>query len=376
MDFDLAIVGGGPVGLFLALAARAAGLRPVVLEARAPGATQADDRSLALSWASCLRLERVGAHLPEVESGGAIRAIHVSHAGHAGRSWITASDAGIPMLGRVLGYGELVHALSAAARDTVDVRHEHAVSALAPDDDGVRVVTAVGEVRARVAIVADGSGALLAESGFATKTKDYGVHALVARVTADGPARDVAYERFASHGPLALLPRGDGFAIVWTLPEEAARELSVVPDAAFLRALQDAFGWRAGRFSTVAARACYPLVLRETTPLVRGRIAVIGNAAQTLHPVAGQGFNLGLRDAWAVTSALRAGSVDDPLATYTATRKRDRAAVVGFTDTLAGLFRSDAPGVGSLRALGLEALDLLPGARRLFARALAVDAGR
>ena len=157
VDFDLAIVGGGPVGLFLALATRAAGLRPVVLEARAPGATQADDRSLALSWASCLRLERVGAKLPAIETGGAIRAIHVSHAGHAGRSWITASDAGIPMLGRVLGYGELVHALSGAARDAVDVRHEHAVSAIAPDDDGVHVVTAAGDQ--------DDDGARLGESG-------------------------------------------------------------------------------------------------------------------------------------------------------------------------------------------------------------------
>lgn len=376
MDFDLAIVGGGPVGLFLGLAARDAGLRPVVLEARAPEATQADDRSLALSWASCLRLERVGAKLPDIGAGGAIRSIHVSHAGHAGRSWITADDAGIPMLGRVLGYGELVLALSNAARGTIDVRYAHAVSALAPDDDGVVVATTAGEVRARVAIVADGSGALLADAGFATQTKDYGVHALVARVTADGPARDVAYERFAAHGPLALLPRGNGFAIVWTLPEDPARALAAAPDATFLRALQDAFGWRAGRFSAVAGRACYPLALRETTPLVRGRIAVIGNAAQTLHPVAGQGFNLGLRDAWAVTAALRAGSLDDPLATYAATRKRDRAAIVGFTDTLAGLFRTDVPGAGSVRALGLEALDLLPGARRLFARALAVDAGR
>jgi 2-polyprenyl-6-methoxyphenol hydroxylase-like FAD-dependent oxidoreductase len=166
VDFDLAIVGGGPVGLFLGLAARDAGLRPVVLEARAPEATQADDRSLALSWASCLRLERVGAKLPDIGAGGAIRSIHVSHAGHAGRSWITADDAGIPMLGRVLGYGELVLALSNAARGTIDVRYAHAVSALAPDDDGVVVATTAGEVRARVAIVADGSGALLADAGW------------------------------------------------------------------------------------------------------------------------------------------------------------------------------------------------------------------
>lgn len=376
MDFDLAIVGGGPVGLFLGLAARDAGLRPVVLEARGPEATQADDRSLALSWASCLRLDRVGARLPPVDAGGVIRAIHVSHAGHAGRSVIGAADAGIPMLGRVLGYGELVLALSAAARDTIDVRHGHPVLALDPDAAGVRVVTTAGELRARVAIVADGGGALLADAGFTTKTKDYGVHALVARVRVDGATRDVAYERFVDHGPLALLPRGDGFAVVWTLPEDAARALAGAPDAAFLRALQEAFGWRAGRFTAVASRACYPLVLRETTPLVRGRVAAIGNAAQTLHPVAGQGFNLGLRDAWAIATTLGSGGIDDPLASYAATRRRDRAAIVGFTDTLAGLFGTDLPGAGSARAIGLEALDLLPGARRLFARALAVDAGR
>lgn len=373
---DLAIVGGGPVGLVLALAAEQAGLRPVVLEARSAAAGLEDDRSLALSWSSCLRLARVGAEVPVGDEAGEIRAIHVSQAGYPGRTQISSEEAGIPVLGRVVGYGDLVRSLATAADGRVPIHFEHRVLAIEQDGDGVRVDTSGGIFAARTAIVADGSGALLADAGFTTTSKDYEMHALVARVRTDRGPGTTAYERFCQHGPLALLPRGRDHAVVWTLPADRAVELASAADAVFLAALQGAFGWRAGRFAAVRDRGTYPLALRKTTPLARGRIAVIGNAAQTLHPVAGQGLNLGIRDAWSILSALEADHSATPFTRYDTLRRRDRTAVVGFTDFLAEIFRIDIPGVPGVRALGLEALDLLPGARRRFARALAVDAMR
>lgn len=372
--FDLAIVGGGPVGLVLALAAEQAGLRPVVLEARSAADGLRDDRSLALSWSSCLRLQRVGTAVPAGDDAGEIRTIHVSQAGHPGRTQLTSKEAGIPVLGRVVGYGDLVRSLGAAGDDRVPMHYEHRVVAIEQHNDGVRVNTSSGTFEARTAVVADGSGALLADAGFATTSKDYGVHALVARVQTDRGPGTVAYERFCHDGPLALLPRGRDHAVVWTLQEHDALELTTAGDALFLAKLQAAFGWRAGRFVSVRDRGTYPLVLRRTRPLARARIAVIGNAAQTLHPVAGQGLNLGIRDAWSVLAALKNGAMSDPFSGYDAARVRDRGAVVGLTDFLAEVFRMETPGLAGARGLALAALDLLPGARRRFARALAIDA--
>lgn len=373
-EFDLAIVGGGPVGLVLALAAEQAGLRPVVLEARSAADGLRDDRSLALSWSSCLRLARVGAAVPVGSEAGEIRAIHVSQAGHPGRTQLTSDEAGIPVLGRVVGYGDLVRSLAVTGADRVPVHYEHKVLAIEQDNDGVRVNTSAATFLARTAVVADGSGALLSDAGFTTTAKDYGVHAVVARVQTDRGPGTVAYERFCPHGPLAVLPRGRDHAVVWTLPPDRALELIDTDDHAFLTQLQTAFGWRAGRFVSVRDRGTYPLVLRRTRPLARGRIAVIGNAAQTLHPVAGQGLNLGIRDAWSVLATLKSGALSDPFSGYDAVRGRDRGAVLGFTDFLAEIFRMETPGLSGARALALEALDLLPGARRRFARALAIDA--
>lgn len=375
MDCDLAIVGGGPVGACLALAARDAGLHPVVLEARGPDGGSLDDRSLALAWSSCLRLDRLGVMLSD-DTASPIRVIHVSQAGHPGRARLSAADAGIAVLGRVVGYGSLMQALTAAMRAGIDIRHHAGVHALEPRTDHVDVVTTAGTVRARVACIADGGGRLLADAGFGIRTKDYGVHALVARVEVQGAPADVAFERFVADGPLALLPRGRDFAVVWSLQEAAALHLAGAPEAEFLERLQAEFGWRAGRFTSVRGRATHPLTLRTTTPVTRERIAVVGNAAQTLHPVAGQGLNLGLRDAWTLAETLSAApAAADPLAGFAARRARDRSRTIRFTDSLAELFRIDMPGAGGARAIGLTALDTLPWARRAFARAIAVDAG-
>lgn len=363
--YDAVIVGGGPVGQFLALAASTAGRSALLLEAKPPGAGFADDRTLALSWSSWVMLQRVGAIAGLEPAATPIRTIHVSQRGGFGRSALTAQDAGLPALGYVIGYGDVQRALARRVA-TRDVRYDTPVERIDQDADGV-VVQAGGEsVRARCAIVAEGGGPLVEALGFAAREKDYRVEAVVARVRTDRPHEYVAYERFAEVGPLALLPRAAGFALVWTLTPDDARAVLALDDPRFLERLQHAFGWRAGRFIAAGERSAYPLVLRVAQPRVRGLIALVGNAAQTLHPVAGQGLNLGLRDAWLAAQSLP--SLHD----FDRARRLDRTATVHFTDALAGLFAADWPGLSWVRGIGLAALDVLPAARRVFARTLTI----
>lgn len=363
--FDAVIVGGGPVGQFLALAASLSGRSTVLLEAKPQGAGFNDDRTLALSWSSWLMLQRVGVTDDLESTATPIRTIHVSQRGGFGRSELKAADAGVPALGYVIGYGDVQRALARRVA-TQDVRYDAAVEGIDAEGEGVVVRAAGQSVAARCAIVAEGGGPLVEALGFEQREKDYGVHAVVARVRTERPHAHVAYERFAAVGPLALLPRGEGFALVWTLAPDDARTVLALDDREFLERLQQAFGWRAGRFLAVAERGAFPLTLRTTQPRVRGPIALVGNAAQMLHPVAGQGLNLGLRDAWLAARTLPS------LGHFDRARRLDRTATVHFTDLLAGLFAADWPLLSWARGAGLAALDVLPTARRVFARTLTI----
>lgn len=365
---DALIVGGGPVGHFLALVAGRAGANVLLLEAKPAGAGFDDDRSLALSWGSWLLLERAGVTPTLAPCATPIVRIHVSQRGGFGRSELDAGDAGVPALGHTVGYGDLQRALAGAVRSVAAIRHDTRVDAIKTGPDVVSIETARGTFDARVAIVAEGGGPLVESLGFVQHVKDYGVHAVVARVRTDRAHGNVAYERFTHIGPIALLPRNDGFALVWTLAPDEARDMLAARDAVFLWQLQRDFGWRAGRFIEVSERGAYPLVLRRTEPRARDRIVLLGNAAQTLHPIGGQGLNLGLRDAWAAAKGLMQLSPD--LARFARVRGFDRAATIGFTDSLAGIFSNDWPGVSMARGAGLSALDLAAPLRRAFARTL------
>jgi len=331
------VLGAGPVGCTLAAALRG-GPHAVRLVDPQP-APPAAFRPIALSHASRLILERVGAWgaFPATP----IAEIRVTQAGAFGRARLAAAECGVPALGYVTQYSALV----AALRAQVEV---HAAPA--------------GE--ASLTVHAEGASADLPARG-------YGHEALVARVAADpGPAA-TAYERFTAQGPLALLPLGDEWAVIWSLPPARAEALASAAPAQFLAALQAAFGERAGNFTEVRSRARAPLALRLRLARVRGREAYIGNAAQTLHPVAGQGLNLGLRDAWDLAQSLR--SCADPgdaraLARFAAGRRLDAAATIGVTELLARGFLGDAAPVRALRGAALTCLDLFPPARRFFAR--------
>ena len=338
---DVLIRGAGPVGVTLALALRDCGLRVALLHRAEPPLSSAF-RPIALSYASRLILERVGVW--DALSAAPIRRVCVSQAQSFGRTRLDASDAGVPTLGYVVEYAELAAGLRSALQSAA--------------------VELIDEERAARCDVH-------AEGWSEASEKRYAQDALVARVLFESGERETAYERFTPDGPLALLPLKRGSALIWTAPPAQAQALAVASEKDFLRALAAVAPRAAGTPVAAEERATQPLALRVRRTRVGERQVYIGNAAQTLHPVAGQGLNLGLRDAWELAQILR--SADDPgdasvLARYAAQRRLDAQATIHITDGLARAFLGSGRVAASLRGAALTALDLFPGPRRFFAR--------
>lgn len=365
--FDLVIVGGGPVGVTAATALHARGINVLLIEAQPKGAAD-DRRALALSHGSGLILKRVGVPIERLPATP-ITTIHVSQRGGFGRVVMTASEVRLLALGHVVSYSALHAALrEQLAADGVPTLYGARAVDIGGDAHHATVHyqqgdSRIGEIACRLVVLADG-GVL------AQRTADYSQHdyrqcALAASVSTDQPHANRAFERFAPGGPIALLPFGENYALVWTLPTEEAAMLSNIGEGKFLSRLQAQFGGRAGQFLSVGGRISFPLWLRHAPILRTPRTLLLGNAAQTLHPVAGQGLNLGLRDAFELARALDRGT---PLEAgfvphFMRQRKIDRAATVYSTDTLVQLFSRALPGLTWLRGCGLTALDSLPPAK-------------
>ncbi|HZR70830.1 MAG TPA: FAD-dependent monooxygenase [Burkholderiales bacterium] len=355
----VAIAGAGPIGCALAAALRGA---PFAV-ARLGDEAAARDRPIALSHGSRLILERLG--LWSGVRATPIRAVHVSQRGALGRTLMTAREHGLPALGYVASYADVLAPLAAAA--------PAAAAALVdwtPDRDGVRVRTrgSEGEIRTRLLVLADGGGAVPMDHA-----REYGQQALVAEVRPERPHRGVAWERFTAEGPIALLPFGDDLALVWSAPAPTIRRLLQMSEPEFLAALGASFGGKLGAFTSVGQRGAFPLSLRYRTESAGANVIVIGNAAQTLHPVAGQGLNLGLRDAWELAELLLdtpAHRIGDAglVSRFVRRRTSDRRAGIAVTDSLVRLFSNDWPLIGAARGAGLLAFDILPPARRFLAR--------
>ena len=360
---DIVIVGGGPVGSALVLALQAAQRNVVLLEARATDS--GDARPLALSYGSRLILERLGVWPELAAAATPIRHIHVSQRGGFGRVSLHAKEAGLPELGYVVDYGHLARQLAQAASATAATCLGGAtVTAWQGGDPARAEYVCAGDrqcITAPLLVIADG-----AANAADMRTVDYRQCAVTARITGERAHDHVAYERFTRHGPLALLPDGAGWALVWTTAPERAQQLCAVEPAAFLDELQTEFGGRAGHFTGVSGRAAYPLRLRQARHGDSAGVVRIGNAAQTLHPVAGQGFNLGLRDAWELGEHIIATKEADApgssawLETYRARRRLDRRGSTGFTHALVQLFSNDLPPLRAARGLGLTLLGSLP----------------
>ena len=368
-SFDVAILGAGPVGMALAalLARRGMlGARIALIDAKALAAAMNDPRSIALSYGSRMLLEEIGAWpVPAT----AIHEIHISRRGHFGRSMIDRSEHDVPALGYVTRYGDLVATLAGACdRAGVSAIRPARVTGNLEHGDGVSLKLDDGR-DLEAALVVQAEGGVFGEQDNKALTRDYQQTAVIARVSASAAIAHRAYERFTEEGPLALLPQdgadGQQYALVWCVRPETADALLQLDDAAFLARLGTAFGTRLGRFTGTSARASYKLGLNAHAAAT-ARTVAIGNAAQTLHPVAGQGLNLGLRDAAVLARLLAQGATPVKLGEFTAARRADRGTTVGLTDAMARAFANEGP-AQALLGLSLGVLDTVAPARALLA---------
>lgn len=397
-DYDVVIAGGGMIGTCLALALAPLGLSIAVVEAVARSAAAQpsfDDRSTALSRSTQRMFEAMQLWPSIVAASTPIQRIHVSDKGRFGFAHIDAEQQNVQALGYVVINRVLGEVLQAAlARQTsvdllcpariksVRLSGEHA--AVGIEHEGVGRET----LDCRLLVAADGANSTVRELlGIAATQSGYGQHAVIGNLLPEKPMRNVAYERFTDCGPLALLPLGDErAAFVWTVEATDAERVLALDDRAFLDELQSAFGLRLGEFSKVGKRAAYPLVLSKAERLTCERSVLVGNAAHGLHPVAAQGFNLGMRDVAALcdciadslASAGEKHAIGDAalLDRYADWRKSDQQKLVRFTDGLVRLFGSPRLPLRLLRNVGMLGFDLIPGVRSEFARHTMGLAGR
>jgi 2-octaprenyl-6-methoxyphenol hydroxylase len=368
---DIVIVGGGLVGASLAAALAGSQHQVALIETALPRAGEPswDERCIALNAASRGIFESIGAWDAIAPAAEPITSTHISEQGRFGVARFNAPDAQLP----ALGYNVPVRALGAAlmARlGSTSLLVPATTSRIEARDDRVLVECEAGgsvtQLETRLVVAADGANsAVRAMLGIEARERDYEQSAIVTAVRVSRAHGGCAYERFTPTGPIALLPKPqNACSLVWTVPAAQVEAMLAWSDDEFLARAQDAFGERLGRFTALGRRNAHPLaqvLARETTA---PRVMLAGNAAQSLHPVAAQGFNLGLRDVAAI-AGLVAGA-DDPgtpalLAEYRAQRARDRETVAGFTDGLIRTFSNRVPGLRGLRHLGLLALDLVPG---------------
>lgn len=391
-EFDLIIVGGGMVGASLACALADTPLRIAVIEAQ-PFNTEYhpgfDARTVALAYGSRQIFEAMGLWAA-IEALGVtpIQRIHVSDRGHAGSAHLDATEQGLAAMGYVVETRVLGQVLNRQFEQQQNLTLLCPARVKAANFTAGRAVVTLeqaGEVReisTALVVAADGGDSFIRnDSGIATFTLDYHQCALISNVAVDRPHHNIAYERFTDSGPMALLPARDEqgnanvFALVWTLKPDQVDEVRSWDDATFLANLQRRFGERAGRFTRSSRRHIYPLKFLQTREHVRARLAVIGNAAHTLHPVAGQGFNLGLRDVAVLSQVLvdALAQHEDPgdltvLRRYAQWRKRDHLQTSLATDGLVRLFSNNVLPLAVARNLGLTLLDILPPLKKQLVR--------
>jgi 2-octaprenyl-6-methoxyphenol hydroxylase len=368
----IVIVGGGPVGAVFALVLQRQGIDFTIIEARKMGASHEDKRALALSYGTRMILDKLGVWDDIETNVTAINTIHVSQRGGFGRAKLNAKDHDLPALGYVMSYGVLTKALDSKL-DRSKVLYESIASQIKPDENFALVkFEHNGELKtisSPLVVIADGGGVLSDIEGIERETKEYGHNAIVSKVSCELPHNSIAYERFTPNGPMALLPNGErDYSLVWTGEKKFTDAMLDLDDTTFLNQLHVAFGDRVGKFLRVEKRMSFPLKLSTLKSSSAQHLVVIGNAAQTMHPVAGQGFNVGLRDAWILADMLieahseKLGS-EEMLKSYSKKRKQETSRGVLFTDFLVNVFSNDLIGVSSIRGMGLGLVDIVKPAK-------------
>lgn len=396
-DYDIIIAGGGMIGSSLALALAPLALRVAVVEpvARAAAAQPSfDDRTTALSRSSQRTYAAMGLWDKVIAASTPITQIHVSDQGRFGFSHIDADEQGVEALGYVVinrVLGEVLQNALVGDQQLEVLCPARITAATADAREAVVTVEQDGSNRqlsCRLLVAADGARSTVRDMlGISANHVQYGQRAIIGNLQPERPIANCAYERFTSHGPLALLPMdADCAGFVWTVNEDDADRVLGLDDDAFLTELQAAFGHRLGEFSRVGKRAAYPLSLSKAARLTATRAVLVGNSAHGLHPVAAQGFNLGLRDVAALCDCIADvlesdGRTADPggddlLERYAKWRRGDQQKLVGFTDGLVRLFGASSGAVRMLRNIGMLGFDLVPGVRSLFAKHTMGLAGR
>jgi 2-octaprenyl-6-methoxyphenol hydroxylase len=393
-QYDILIIGGGLVGASLARAVSGKGWKIGVVEAwplDSRSQPSYDDRVLALSWGTRLILQGIGVWQSIAQDAQPILDIHISDRGHFGFTRLHSRDEGVEALGYVITARDLGEVLlrDLGRQEDIELLCPATLYSLLKHEDRIDVKLEVEGGRkalsTRLLVAADGGDSQVRQLlSIPVLEKSYGQAAIIANLTPGQEHHGVAYERFTDSGPLAVLPMTEGrCSLVWTARDAELPELMGLDDASFLARLQDRFGYRLGRLQRVGRRLAYPLRLIQAKEQVSGRVALIGNASHTIHPVAGQGFNLGIRDAAVLADVLfevlRSGGDPggpEPLQGYAQWRQQDHKRVVTITDALARLFANPFEPLRIARNLGMVGLDIAPGLKHRVARQFMGLSGR
>lgn len=384
-DYDLIIVGAGLAGNCLALALKDSGMRIAIVEVASREQlyqSPAGDRALALAAGTAQLLQALGAWEGLVDKATAIKNIHISDRGHFGKTRLSAQEQAVDALGYVIAARDIeTHVADLVEQTAADCHYQTRVVGLMSGLESVNVSLKQGDRSlnwmAPLLVGADGGQSTVRKLlEIPQQIIDYGQTALVTTVQSSLPHRNTAYERFTEQGPLALLPFvGKQSAVVWTRSHEQAEALMASGEADFTEALQDCFGYRLGALKLAAPRRAFPLSLIRADDMVSGRVVIIGNAVHQLHPVAGQGFNLGIRDVARLADSLleqwrQQGDLgaSELLSRYARQRRQDHNKTIHFTNNVVRIFSNDWLSVAALRNTGLTLLDHLPFAKQLLAR--------
>lgn len=391
--YDVLIVGGGLVGASLACALQHTAWRIAVIE-KSPWFSQHqslpshfDERVLALSYTSQQILKAIGVWEQLAAQTTPIEQIHVSEQGQFGFTHLDCQQLGVPALGYVVSARTLGQVLQQSLSSSkVTIFAPATWQSLQCDDDSVTIqIFNNGDgqngdgqtLQTRLLVAADGDNSpIRSQLGIFVKQQDYGQTAIIANLTFENPNKNMAYERFTASGPLAILPLHENDAnLVWTVASASTEKLLNLSDTQFLHSIQQEFGWRLGRILKVGKRYAYPLRLLKVSQLTRSRIVLIGNAAHTLHPVGGQGFNLGLRDVSTLASAINQSEYDvgseTVLEQYVAWQQPDQKSVISVTDTLVRIFSNKIFPLVVARNLGLLLVETMPSLKKYLMRQMA-----
>ena len=378
-DYDILIVGGGMVGASLAVALQPLDYKIGLIDAYRYGETQQpsyDDRAIALSYGSSQIYRGMGLWSALQSGVTPIQKIHISDKGHLGATRLTAEQEKIPALGylvesRVLG-NHLYQALGSSEVDQYTAETTHIETTEAALEITLTTKHGIEKLRCKLLVAADGTHSKVRQlMGIPVESEPYQQVGIIANVTPEKPHQNRAFERFTADGPIALLPLSDNrCSLIWTHPADLAEAALQQGDKAFLDGLQKAFGYRLGAFLKVGKRSAFPLALSKAQHVTSTRTVLIGNAAQTLHPVAGQGLNLGLRDIAQLVELVANNTISlgsaEMLKTYADSRQSDRNTVIKYTDSLVKIFSNDSPLLGHVRSGGLMLVDRIAPLRRLL----------